>query len=190
MNVGVDEAGRGCFLGPVYAAAVIWDNEYNCDLLKDSKKMTELQREYMYDYIKYHAIDYGIAYSTVEEIDSLNILQASQLAIHRALDKLNIDFDAIDVDGNYFNRWKDKPYKLIIQGDALCPNISAASILAKVERDKYIKNLVNEYPELNNYQLLTNKGYGTRGHRDALYTHGLSKFHRKSFNLSKYGKAF
>jgi ribonuclease HII len=188
MNAGVDEVGRGCFLGNVYAAAVIWDDDIDHSYLKDSKKLSEKQRNLMYDFIKDHCIDYGIGFSTVEEIDSLNILQATQCAMHRALDNLNLSIDKIDVDGNYFRKYRDIPYTCIIQGDSFKKSISAASILAKVERDKYIYDLVEKYTFLEKYDLKSNKGYGTVRHIKGIEENGLNEFHRKSFNLYKYGK--
>jgi ribonuclease HII len=188
MNAGVDEAGRGCFLGRVYAAAVIWDNSNTHTWLRDSKKLSEKQRDYMYDFIKYHAIDYGVGFAEVGEVDSLNILQATQLAMHRALNGLNLGIDHIYVDGNYFKIWNEVKFTCVIKGDSLYPSISAASILAKVDHDNYIHNLVDQNEILNLYDIRKNKGYGTLSHRNAIKKYGLSQFHRHSFNLLKYGK--
>ena len=191
IEVGIDEAGRGCLLGRVYAAAVIWpnenDQEYEHPIMKDSKKFTREQRENMYDYIKENAIDYAFGYADEKEIDSKNILQANYLAMHRAIDNLNLDIDYIIVDGNNFKPYLDStatviPHKCIVKGDTLYYSIAAASIIAKCEHDKYIRELCTEYPDLNEkYNILSNMGYGSKTHMDGLKKHGSSEFHRKSF---------
>ena len=191
IEAGIDEAGRGCLLGRVYAAAVIWpqenDDDYEHPIMKDSKRFSREKREEMYDYVKENAIDYAFGYADEKEIDSKNILQANYLAMHRALDKLNLDLDYIIVDGNNFKPYLDStatiiPHKCIVKGDTLYYSIAAASIIAKCEHDKYIQNLCNENPELNEkYNLLSNMGYGSKTHLEGIKEHGISKYHRKSF---------
>ena len=183
MNVGIDEAGRGSMFGPVVAAAVIWDPMITHNLLKDSKKLSKIQRKLMFDFVKTYCIDYGIGFASEIEIDEINILQATQLAMHRALENLNLEVDKIQVDGNYFKQWKNIPYECIIQGDSLCLNISAASILAKESRDSFIESLVEENNFLNIYDLKNNMGYLTKNHKNAIKENGISSFHRKTFSL-------
>ena len=190
IEAGIDEAGRGCLLGRVYAAAVIWpqenDDDYEHPIMKDSKRFSREKREEMYDYVKENAIDYAFGYADEKEIDSKNILQANYLAMHRALDKLNLDLDYIIVDGNNFKPYLDStatiiPHKCIVKGDTLYYSIAAASIIAKCHRDEILKKLAINHPL---YQWEKNKGYGTKKHIDAIKKFGVSKLHRKSF-LSK-----
>lgn len=183
MNVGVDEAGKGCIFGPVYAAAVIWDDAIDHKYLKDSKQLTRNQKAIMYDFIIENAIDYGIGYSTNVEIDDTNIHLANMNAMHKALDNLVLTYDHIYIDGNIFIQYKDIPYTTVISGDSIHKNIMAASILAKESHDNHIKELINGYPELKHYQLENNMGYGTRVHIDAVKKYGKSDFHRHSFKL-------
>ena len=136
----IDEAGRGSLFGRVYSAAVIWNPNITHKYLKDSKTLTERQRNLMRDFILENAIDYSISYATTDEINELNILQATILSMHRSLDNLNLLLDHIEVDGNYFKPWNNTPFTCKVKGDLLCPGISAASILAKTSRDEYRSN--------------------------------------------------
>ena len=186
MEVGIDEAGRGCAFGSVYAAAVIWDNSVVNEYIKDSKKLTKKKRQEMFEFVKDNAIDYGIGVASAKEIDEKNILQATQLAMHRALDSLCLDFDHINVDGNYFNYYYSettkefKPHTCIINGDTLIKAISAASILAKVSHDNYIEKMSEQYKE---YNLESNMGYCTKKHIDAIQKHGRTFEHRHTFKM-------
>lgn len=175
---GVDEAGRGPLAGDVYAAAVILPQGCIIDGLDDSKKLSEKKRELLFDVICEKAIAWSIATASVEEIDSLNILQATFLAMQRAVEGLNIKPDYALVDGNMMPPKLPCPGQAIIKGDSLSHSISAASILAKVSRDRYMKKLDEEYPQ---YQLAKHKGYGTKLHRELILQYGASQIHRKSF---------
>ena len=178
--VGCDEAGRGCLAGSVFAAAVILPNDFSHPLIKDSKQLSFEQRMQARDIIIHNAIDYAIAYCTPEEIDTLNILNASILAMHKALDTLKEKFDTIIIDGNRFKPYKKIPYHCIVKGDGLYLSIAAASILAKTERDLYMLNIHKEFPH---YHWNKNKGYPTKDHRLAIEKFGISKYHRKSFGI-------
>ena len=175
---GVDEVGRGCLAGPVYAAAVVWNENVQNTNLKDSKKLSKKQIHNMSLFIKNNAIDYGIGTASVEEIDEINILNATHLAMHRALDNLKTSIQKIYVDGNSFKNWNNVEFETIIHGDSTIPAISAASILAKFERDEYMKNVHNLYPV---YNWFKNVGYGTKEHINAIRTHGKTNIHRQSF---------
>lgn len=189
IEVGTDEAGRGCLMGRVYAAAVILPHEFPDDTylqIKDSKRLSEKKRLMLMDYIKSNAIAYGVGYAEIEEIDKLNIYHASILAMHRALDKINTSFDRILVDGDrfkaYYNKDGDFPsYTCIKKGDNAIFSIAAASILAKCSRDNYVKDIVIDNPEYSVFGWLTNKGYGTKIHIDGLHNNGLTKYHRITF---------
>lgn len=194
LVVGIDEAGRGCLAGRVYAGAVIWpienptEDKENClhHLVKDSKKLTLEQREAVYNYIIENAIDYGIGYAEPKEIDALHgtggIREATFLAMHRALDNLTIGFDQILVDGNDFKIYYDFPHRCVIDGDDKYYCIAAGSILAKVEHDRYIKKLIEEDPTLDEkYGWASNVCYGAKIHLDGIKKHGLTKYHRKTF---------
>jgi ribonuclease HII len=188
LEVGVDEVARGCLFGRVYAAAVIWPQEepLNSNLyppIRDSKKLTPKKREQLKDFIETNAIASAVSYATEAEIDQLNILGASQLAMHRALDKVSkiVDFDHILVDGNYFITFQNYTYTTFEKGDDKFYSIAAASILAKVYHDQYIKDLVAEYPDLEIYGLLDNMGYGSPKHMEAIKSHGITQFHRSTF---------
>jgi ribonuclease HII len=180
LEAGIDEAGRGCLAGPVFAAAVILPRNLMLDDINDSKKITEKKRYELREIIIKHAIDYAVEYSTNEEIDKLNILRATILAMHRCLDKLKVKPDFIIIDGNKFIPYKNIPYKTIVKGDSLYMNIAAASILAKTYRDDYMKNLHLKYPQ---YMWNENKGYPTESHIKAIEMYGLTPYHRKSFHL-------
>ena len=174
---GCDEAGRGPLAGPVFAAAVILPENIDIPKLNDSKKLTEKQRDKLFDLIKECAPDYCIAQASVEEIEEINILNASMLAMKRAVDGLKTKPDFALIDGN-IARGFDIPATPIIKGDALSPSIAAASILAKVARDRYCLEMDKAHPE---YGFAKHKGYGTKDHREALLKYGPSPMHRKSF---------
>ncbi len=177
-EAGVDEAGRGCLAGPVFAAAVILPDGFTHPLLNDSKKLTERQRELLRPVIESEAIAWAVATATPGEIDSINILNASILAMHRALDALEVTPGSIVVDGNRFKPYRDILFQTIVKGDGKLGNIAAASILAKTHRDEYMTRLSDQFP---NYGWAINKGYPTRAHRDAIALHGLTPHHRLTF---------
>ena len=182
IEVGIDEAGRGPLIGRVYAAAVIWPNNIDNPDINDSKKISAKKRKVLKEWIEQNVIDYGIGYAEPEEIDQINILQATYLAMHRALDNLKSEFNSIIVDGNRFKQYKDIQYQTVIKGDATYYSISAASILAKEYHDEYIKNICQENPDLDTkYKLLSNMGYGTKDHLKGIQQHGITVYHRKSF---------
>ena len=182
IEVGIDEAGRGPLIGRVYAAAVIWPKDLDNPEVNDSKKISAKKRKILKNWIEENAIDFGIGYAEPEEIDNINILEATYLAMHRALNNLNTNFDSILVDGNRFKQYQDIPYQTIIKGDATFYSISAASILAKEYHDQYIRELCNDNEELDiKYNLLSNMGYGTKAHINGIKAHGISEYHRKSF---------
>ena len=180
IEAGCDEAGRGCLAGSVYAAAVILPKDYDNPLLNDSKKLTEKRRKVLRDQIVRDAVAWAVGVVTPEEIDKINILNASFLAMHRALDQLTIRPEAVIVDGNRFNPYHDLPYTTIVKGDGKYQSIAAASILAKTFRDEYMDSLANEYPY---YDWQKNKGYPTKAHREGIRDHGPSPYHRMSYNL-------
>lgn len=180
IEAGCDEAGRGCLAGSVYAAAVILPPGYNNELLNDSKKLTEKRRYALRDEIIRDAVAWAVGVVTPEEIDRINILRASFLAMHRALDQLKVRPEAVIVDGNRFTPYRDLPYTTIVKGDGKYQSIAAASILAKTFRDDYMDALAKEYPY---YDWQSNKGYPTRAHRGGIRLHGISPYHRKSYNL-------
>ena len=179
-EAGCDEAGRGCLAGSVYAAAVILPPDYDNPLLNDSKQLTEKRRYALRDDIIRDAVAWAVGLVTPEEIDRINILNASFLAMHRALDQLTVRPEAIIVDGNRFTPYRDLPYATIVKGDGKYQSIAAASILAKTFRDDYMNRLAEEYPY---YDWKSNKGYPTRKHREGIRLHGVSPYHRKSYNL-------
>lgn len=180
IEAGCDEAGRGCLAGSVYAAAVILPADYNNSALNDSKKLTEHQRYALREQIMADAEAWAVGEVTPEEIDKINILKASFLAMHRALDQLKVRPEAIIVDGNRFVPYHDLPYITVVKGDGKYQAIAAASILAKTFRDDYMKELDREYPC---YGWAGNKGYPTAKHRQAIREHGVSPYHRMSYNL-------
>ena len=180
IEAGCDEAGRGCLAGSVYAAAVILPKGYDNPLLNDSKQLTEKRRYALRDTIMRDAVAWAIGIVTPEEIDKINILNASFLAMHRALDQLTVRPEAIIVDGNRFTPYHDVPYATIVKGDGKYQAIAAASILAKTFRDDYMDRLAIEYPY---YDWQKNKGYPTRAHREGIRLHGITPYHRKSYNL-------
>jgi ribonuclease HII len=179
-EAGCDEAGRGCLAGPVFAAAVILPQDYKNELLNDSKVLKRTVRDKLREEIEKDAISFAVSMANEEEIDSVNILQASIISMHRALDKLRTPFNHIIIDGNKFLSYKNIPHSCIIKGDGKFMSIAAASVLAKTYRDEYMGKLHEEYPD---YQWLYNKGYPTEKHRDAIRKYGISPYHRKSFAL-------
>jgi len=189
IEVGLDEVARGCMFGRVYTAAVIWPEDYKEDpnyIIKDSKKLSKKKREELYYYIIDTALDWNINYIENDEIDKLNILQATLKSMHTNLDNLFIDVDHILVDGTNFNPYHKIPYTCIPKGDDKFYSIAAASILAKVEHDWYIEDLCKKKPELHEkYDLLNNMGYGTKNHMDNIKKYGISEYHRKSFGICK-----
>lgn len=179
-EAGCDEAGRGCLAGSVYAAAVILPPDYHNEQLNDSKQLTERRRYQLRKVIEQDAVSWAIGIVSPEEIDHINILNASILAMHRALDGLTVRPQAVIVDGNRFKPYRDLPWTTIVKGDGKYLSIAAASILAKTYRDDYMKEQALTYPQ---YDWLSNKGYPTRRHRDAIRQHGLTPLHRRSYNL-------
>jgi len=180
IEAGCDEAGRGCLAGSVYAAAVILPPDYQNELLNDSKKLTAKKRYALREEIERDAIAWAVGIVTPEEIDKINILNASFLAMHRALDQLKVRPEAVIVDGNRFKPYQDLPSTTIVKGDGKYLSIAAASILAKTYRDDYMLSLAEEYPQ---YDWQLNMGYPTKKHRQAIREHGITPYHRKSYNL-------
>lgn len=180
IEAGCDEAGRGCLAGSVYAAAVILPSDYKNEMLNDSKKLTEKQRYELREIIQKDALSWAIGVVTPEEIDKINILNASFLAMHRAIDQLSIEPEHLLIDGNRFNKYKDIPHTTVVKGDGKYLSIAAASILAKTYRDDYMNRLHSEYPM---YSWNKNKGYPTKKHREAIRLYGTSPYHRMSYNL-------
>ena len=190
VEAGCDEAGRGCLAGSVYAAAVIFPENYQNDELNDSKQLTDRRRKQLREIIQRDAVAWAVGIVSPEEIDRINILNASILAMHRALDQLTVRPEAIIVDGNRFKpyapplfgggRGEALPHTTIVKGDGKYLSIAAASILAKTYRDDYMDQLAEEFPQ---YDWLSNKGYPTKKHREAIRQYGITPYHRKSFNL-------
>lgn len=180
IEAGVDEAGRGCLAGPVFAGAVIFPKGWNHPLLDDSKKLTEKKRELLRPIIEKEALAWGVGIVYPDEIDRINILNASFKAMHLALDQLSVEPELILVDGNRFNPYPNTGHECIIKGDGKFRNIAAASVLAKTHRDAYMRRLHAEHPH---YGWIQNKGYPTKTHRAAIAEHGPTSFHRLSFTL-------
>lgn len=180
IEAGCDEAGRGCLAGSVYAAAVILPDGYDNPSLNDSKQLSAAKRKRLRDEIVRDAQAWAVGVVTPEEIDHINILRASILAMHRALDQLQVRPEAIIVDGNRFLPYRDLPYATIVKGDGKYQAIAAASILAKTYRDEYMERLAQEFPR---YGWQSNKGYPTPQHREAIRQYGVTPYHRKSFDL-------
>jgi len=180
FECGTDEAGRGCLAGPVTAAAVILPSSFKNELLNDSKQLSHKKRDLLKPIIESDAICYGVAHVFQEEIDRINILNASILAMHKSIELLKNDPEFISVDGNRFKPFKDIPHETIIKGDGKYLNIAAASVLAKTHRDAYMIKIHEEFPMYNWKQ---NKGYPTIEHREAIRKYGITKYHRKSFRL-------
>jgi ribonuclease HII len=180
LEAGTDEAGRGCLAGPVVAAAVILPSDFTHPLLNDSKQLSEKKREFLRPVIEKEALAYAVAFIDHKQIDEINILNASILAMHHSLDGLGVDPEFIVVDGNKFKNYKNVPHETIVKGDGKFLNIAAASILAKTYRDEFMFKAHQNYPE---YGWNRNKGYPTSEHRDAIREFGSSPLHRKSFKL-------
>lgn len=180
VEAGCDEAGRGCLAGSVYAAAVILPPDYHNERLNDSKKLTARQRYALRQDIERDAVAWAVGVVTPQEIDQINILNTSILAMHRALDQLQVRPEAIIVDGNRFKPYRDLPHTTIVKGDGKYLSIAAASILAKTYRDDEMIRLAQEYPD---YDWQHNMGYPTRKHREAIRQHGVTPYHRRTFNL-------
>ena len=180
VEAGCDEAGRGCLAGSVFAAAVILPPDYENELLNDSKKLTDRKRKQLREIIEHDALDWAVGIVEPGEIDEINILNASILAMHRALDQLKVRPEAVIVDGNRFKPYRDLPYTTIVKGDGKYLSIAAASILAKTYRDDYMDRLAEDYPQ---YDWKNNKGYPTKKHRQAIRECGITPFHRRSFTL-------
>ena len=188
VEAGCDEAGRGCLAGSVYASAVIFPEDYQNDELNDSKQLTDKRRKQLREIIQRDAVAWAVGVVTPEEIDRINILNASILAMHRALDQLTVRPEAIIVDGNRFKPYRpvvdgsavNIPHTTIVKGDGKYLSIAAASILAKTYRDDYMDQLAEEFPQ---YDWLSNKGYPTKKHREAIRQYGITPYHRKSFNM-------
>ena len=180
IEAGCDEAGRGCLAGAVYAASVILPADYQNDLLNDSKKLTEHQRYALREVVERDALAWAVGIVLPEEIDKINILNASFLAMHRAIDQLVVRPQHLLIDGNRFKPYPNVPHTTVVKGDGKYLSIAAASILAKTYRDDYMNRLHEEYPV---YDWKDNKGYPTKVHREAIRLHGITPYHRKSFNL-------
>ncbi len=178
LEAGSDEVGRGCLAGPVFAAAVILPSDFFHPLLADSKQISERQREHLREVIEGEAIAWAIGRAEVEEIDQMNILQASFLAMHRALDRLSTRPEHLLIDGNRFKPYGSIPYRCIVKGDSTYANIAAAAVLAKTHRDAEMRRLAEAFPA---YGWEVNKGYPTLQHRRAIEAHGLSPHHRRTF---------
>ncbi len=181
LEAGLDEAGRGCYAGPVFAAAVILPVDFYHPLLNDSKLLKEKERDLLRPVIEKESIAFAVAFVDNNEIDTINILQASFKAMHRSISKLSMLPEILLVDGNRFNAYKDLPHRCIVKGDRKYASIAAASILAKTYRDEYMQQLHAEYPH---YGWNQNKGYGTAFHRQAIELNGLCLHHRKSFDIA------
>ena len=180
LEAGTDEAGRGCLAGPVVAAAVILPEDFEHPLLNDSKQLTEKQRQILRPFIEKNALAFGVSYINELKIDEINILQASILAMHTAIETLTITPNHIIVDGNKFKSYKNIPHKTIVKGDAKFMSIAAASVLAKTYRDDFMQKIDLEFPE---YYWKQNKGYPTKQHREAIKEYGITPYHRKTFRL-------
>ena len=180
IEAGCDEAGRGCLAGAVYAAAVILPTDFKNELLNDSKQLTEKQRYALREVIEKEALAWAVGVVSPEEIDKINILNASFLAMHRAVDQLNVRPQHLLIDGNRFKKYRDLPHTTVVKGDGKYLSIAAASILAKTYRDDYMNRLHEEYPY---YDWNRNKGYPTKKHRAAIAERGTTPYHRLTFNL-------
>lgn len=180
IEAGCDEAGRGCLAGPVTAAAVILPPYWENDLINDSKQLSEHKRDMLRPIIEREALAWAVAFVDPKEIDRINILKASIMAMHRAIDQLKVRPEALLIDGNRFYKYQDIPHTTIVKGDGKMMSIAAASILAKTHRDEYMRRIAQEYPQ---YGWDKNKGYPTQDHRAAIAAHGTTPYHRMSFQL-------
>ncbi len=181
IEAGCDEAGRGCYAGPVFAAAVILPKSYKLPSLNDSKQLSAAKRNELRQIIEKDAISFAVAEVSAQEIDKINILKASIKAMHLAVSQLSIQPKYLAIDGNRFYAYPNIPHSTIVKGDGIYANIAAASILAKTYRDTYMQQIHEEFPE---YDWASNKGYGTAKHRNAIEKHGLCIHHRQSFNIA------
>ncbi len=180
VEAGCDEAGRGCLAGAVYAAAVVLPVDFENELLNDSKQLTEKQRYALREVIEREALAWAVGVVTPQEVDEINILNASFLAMHRAIDQLQVKPEHLLIDGNRFKKYGDTPHTTVVKGDGKYLSIAAASILAKTYRDDYMNGLHSQYPL---YGWDSNKGYPTKKHRAAIALHGVTPYHRLTFNL-------
>jgi Ribonuclease HII len=180
LEAGCDEAGRGCLAGPVFAAAVILPKDFACEELNDSKQLSEKQRDALRPLIEKEALAWAVAIASPEEIDKINILWASVLAMHRAVENLKISPEHLLIDGNRFRPYKDISYTTVVKGDGKYLSIAAASILAKTHRDEYMIKIHSKFPH---YDWDKNKGYPTKKHREGIVKHGTTIYHRQSFTL-------
>ncbi len=180
FEAGTDEAGRGCLSGPVVAAAVILPKDFTHPFLNDSKQLSEKKREELRPFIEEHALAFGVSFVWQDEVDKINVLQASITGMHRSIDALKITPEFIIVDGNKFRDYKDIPHEAIVKGDAKYLSIAAASVLAKTYRDEYMTTIHKEFPM---YNWAKNKGYPTKEHRNGIREFGATKYHRKTFKL-------
>jgi len=180
LEAGTDEAGRGCLSGPVVAAAVILPPDFHHEFLNDSKQISEAKRKILKPIIEKEALAFGVSFIHNEEVDELNVLQASLTGMHRSIDQMSIVPEFIIVDGNKFKPYKEIPYKAIVKGDAKFKSIAAASVLAKTYRDEFMEKIHEEFPI---YNWKKNKGYPTKEHRAGIVKAGATKYHRKSFKL-------
>lgn len=180
IEAGCDEAGRGCLAGPVTAAAVILPENFSNDVLNDSKQLTERQRDALRPIIEREAVAWAVAFVSPQEIDEINILKASFLAMHRAVAALKVRPEALLIDGNRFTPYAGIPHTCIVKGDGKMMSIAAASVLAKTHRDEYMRHIATEYPQ---YGWEVNKGYPTKAHREAIARFGATVYHRASFRL-------
>lgn len=180
LEAGCDEAGRGCLAGPVVAAAVILPENFNNELINDSKQLSEKNRRLLREIIEKEALSWAVAFVNNTEVDEINVLNASYLAMHRAIGKLSVKPEHLIIDGNRFQKYEDIPHQCIIKGDSKYMAIAAASILAKTHRDEYMEVIHQEFPA---YQWNKNKAYPTKKHREAISKFGITKYHRKSFRL-------
>jgi ribonuclease HII len=180
LEVGTDEAGRGCLSGPVVAAAVVLPKGFSHSFLNDSKQLSKKKREELKPFIEEHALAFGVSFVWQDEVDKINVLQASITAMHRSIAQLKITPEFIIVDGNKFKNFKEIPHKTIVKGDAKYMSIAAASVLAKTYRDEYMKKIHQEFPM---YNWAKNKGYPTKEHRNAIREFGITNHHRKTFKL-------
>jgi ribonuclease HII len=180
LEAGTDEAGRGCLSGPVVAAAVILPEDFHHELLNDSKQLSEKKRQKLRPYIEKHALAYAVAFVDHEEVDEINVLQASITGMHRSIEQLSLQPEFIIVDGNKFKPYKETPHQTIVKGDAKFMSIAAASVLAKTYRDDYMEKIHQEYPQ---YNWKKNKGYPTKEHRQGIREFGITRYHRKTFKL-------
>ena len=180
LEAGTDEAGRGCLSGPVVAAAVILPIDFTHPFLNDSKQLSEKKRAQLRPFIEENALAFAVSFVWQDEVDKINVLQATITGMHRSIEMLQIEPEYIIVDGNKFNSYRDIPHKTIVKGDAKYLSIAAASVLAKTYRDEYMEKIHKEFPM---YNWKKNKGYPTKEHRNGIREFGITKYHRKTFKL-------